>query len=235
MEAERKKMLKLNQEYNRENLIICNDPIALHNLTIIRDKNTPPEIFRRSSKRLAYLLMYEAIKNLPLQNISVNTPLEETQGYRISTDYDIIIAPILRAALTLSQVLEELLPTARTHHIGLYRNEETLEPVSYYNKLPENFITPDKKIVYVLDPMFATGGSAIAAVKIFVDLGVPEENITFVSLISAPEGINNFRQFYKKVKLITGFVDRQLNNKGYIMPGLGDAGDRAFNTIYLPE
>jgi uracil phosphoribosyltransferase len=221
------------QEFNiSENLIVSDHPLAQHNLTILRDKNTTPELFRVATKRLANLLSTEALRVLPLKSVKVSTPLEETESMILNPDYEIIIAPILRAALTLSTIMEELLPTARVHHIGLYRNEETLQPVSYYNKVPKNLTNPENKYVFVLDPMFATGGSAIAAVQIFKDLGVLEKNITFVSLISAPEGIKKFRTSHKEVTIITGSVDRQLNEKGYIMPGLGDAGDRTYNTIY---
>jgi uracil phosphoribosyltransferase len=225
-------MSKTEQILNDSNLVISQHPLTAHNLTILRDKNTPPEVFRVATKRLANILSFEALKTLPVKRVEVETPLEKTEADILSPDYDIVIAPILRAALTLSMVMEELIPQARVHHIGLYRNEETLEPVSYYNKVPENIEKPDKQIIFVLDPMFATGGSAIAAVQIFRNIGVPEENITFVSMISAPEGIEKFRSVHKKVKIITGAVDRQLNDRGYIMPGLGDAGDRTYNTIY---
>ena len=210
---------------------VCNNALAIHNLTTLRDKNTPPEVFKVAVKRLAGLVLADAVRDLPLETIKVITPLEETEAQIISSEYKIIIAPILRAALTLSQVLEDLLPTAKVYHIGLYRNEETLEPVSYYNKLPDKIDKPEKVIVFVLDPMFATGGSAIEGVNIFRRLGIPEENIKFVSLIAAPEGIEHFRSVHKNVKLVTGVIDQQLNDKGYIMPGLGDAGDRTFNTI----
>ncbi|MEW5821592.1 MAG: uracil phosphoribosyltransferase [Cyanobacteriota bacterium] len=210
---------------------VCNNSLAIHNLSVLRDKDTPPEIFKVATKRLAYLILSDAVKDLPLKAIKVMTPLEEADAQILSPDYEIIIAPILRAALTLSQVLEDLLPTAKVYHIGLYRDEETLKPVRYYNKLPEKLSNPSKTKVFVLDPMFATGGSAIEAVNIFKELGIPEENICFVSLIAAPEGIHKFRKFHKQVKLVTGVVDKRLNDKGYIMPGLGDAGDRTFNTV----
>lgn len=215
-----------------ENVVVCNHPLAEHNITILRDKNTPAELFRLATKRLASLLIVEATKNIPLESKTINTPLQQTEGKILSNSCNIILAPILRAALILSREFEDILPTARVHHLGLYRNEETLEPISYYNKIPPVLEDPDKTIVYVLDPMFATGGSAVAGVKVFIDLGVKEENITFVSLISAPEGIKNFRNHYKTVKVITAVIDEKLNNKGYIMPGLGDAGDRTFNTVY---
>lgn len=213
-------------------VIVCDHPLACQNLKYLRDRETPPELFRAASKRLGNLLATEALKNLPMKTVDVETPLEVTSSQIIDPDYDIVVAPILRAALILSEVMEELLPTARIHHLGMYRDEETLEPVHYYNKVPKNSKDPSKKFVYILDPMFATGGSAIAAVKIFTEIGIPEENITFVSLIAAPEGVENFRKTFKKVRLVTGSLDRQLNEKGYILPGLGDAGDRTYNTTY---
>lgn len=214
------------------NIVICDHPLVTHNVTTLRDTLTSAEVFRLATRRVAYILMFEAVKHLPLKTVTVNTPLEITESQIINPEYHIVIAPILRAALLLSYVLEDLLPFATVHHIGLRRDEVTLEPENYYNKLPDHFKDPQKTIVFILDPMFATGGSAVEAVRIFLDSGIPEENIIFVSLISAPEGIINFRNHYKQVKIVTGVVDRQLNEKGYILPGLGDAGDRTFNTLY---
>lgn len=231
--TERNNMSKTPETKTFEDVHICNNALAIHNLSILRDKNTPPEVFKISTKRLASLILADAVKDLPLKNVKVTTPLEETDSQILSPDYDIIIAPILRAALTLSEVLEDMLPTAKVYHIGLFRNEETLEPVRYYNKIPKILSRPAKTIVFVLDPMFATGGSAVEAVKIFKELNIPEENICFVSLIAAPEGVKKFRDVHKKVKLFTGVIDKKLNDKGYIMPGLGDAGDRTFNTVQI--
>lgn len=211
-------------------VLVCENPLALHNLTILRDKNTTPQVFKIAIKRLSSLVLVDAVKNLPLKTIDVSTPLENTKSQIIDEDYTIIIAPILRAALNMSTVLEELLPSATVYHIGLYRDKETLKPVHYYNKIPKKIGNPDKTIVYLLDPMFATGGSAIEAVNIFKEHNVKEENITFVSLLAAPEGIVNFKNTHKNVRLVTASIDERLNEKGYIMPGLGDAGDRTYNT-----
>lgn len=211
-------------------ILVCENPLAIHNLTILRDKNTTAQVFKIAIKRLSSLVLVDAVKNLPLTTVNVSTPLEDTQSKIIDESYTIIIAPILRAALTMSEILEELLPAATVYHIGLYRDKNTLKPVHYYNKIPKSLDNPSKTIVYLLDPMFATGGSAIEAVNIFKDLDIKEENITFVSLLAAPEGINNFRNHHKNVRLVTASIDKRLNDKGYIMPGLGDAGDRTYNT-----
>lgn len=214
-----------------KNVIVCKHPFVSHNLTALREKSTPPEIFRAATRRLATALFFEATKNLPLDTISVETPLEVTDSQVISEGYKIILAPILRAALIFSSVAEDLIPTATTYHIGLYRDEETLKPVSYYNKIPKNGENYDKTLVFVLDPMLATGGSAVAAVQIFKDLGIPENNISFISLISSPEGISKFISHHPLAQIYTCAIDRELNEKGYILPGLGDAGDRTFNTF----
>lgn len=223
-------MIRLDEINLASDVTVCDNALAKHNISVLRDKDTPSEVFRMATRRLARLILTEAVKDLPLKTVTIETPLVKTESQIISPDYEIIVAPILRAALTFSEVLQDLIPTAKVYHIGLYRDEETLKPVSYYNKLPESLKDPKKVIVFVLDPMFATGGSAIEAVNIFRNLNIPEENISFVSLIAAPEGVKKFREFHPNVKLVTGCVDKQLNDKGYILPGLGDAGDRTFNT-----
>ncbi|OGI00530.1 MAG: uracil phosphoribosyltransferase [Candidatus Melainabacteria bacterium GWF2_32_7] len=215
-----------------ENILVCNHPIALHNLTVMRDKNTTAELFRNATRRLAQILFLNATDNLPIINKIVETPLVETQADIIDPDSEVIVAPILRAGLVFSEIASELLPNARVHHIGLYRDEKTLKPVSYYNNLPESFNNPEDTFIYLLDPMLATGGSAIAAIKLFTDLNIKEENIRFICLISAPEGISRLHSKFPNVKIITACIDSNLNEFGYILPGLGDAGDRTFNTTY---
>lgn len=212
------------------NLTVSNNPIVFHNLSIIRDKNTPTETFRASVLRIGRIIMSKAFANAPLVSQKVETPLMETEVQVIDTTAEYIIAPILRAGLIFQNIALDLLPFARVHHIGLYRDEETLKPVPYYNKLPEKFETPENTYVYLLDPMLATGGSGVAAINLFTELGVPAKNITFISLIASPEGINRMFGQFPKVKIITGAVDEGLNSIGYILPGLGDAGDRIFNT-----
>lgn len=214
------------------NISVCKHPIALHNLSILRDKNTNSELFRNASKRLAQLLIFVAIDNLPLIKKITETPLMETTTNIIDPQTEIIIAPILRAGLVFSDVASDILPDARIHHIGLYRDERTLKPIPYYNNLPENYNNPEKTFVYLLDPMLATGGTAITAIKLFIDRNIPQYNVRLISLISAPEGIDLVHSKFPDIKIITASVDSKLNKVGYILPGLGDAGDRAFNTTY---
>ncbi len=212
------------------NLLICNTPIVSHNISVLRDKNTSPEMFRAAVRRISQVLINRAFENIPLKKTNVETPLMPAETEVIDQKAEFIIAPILRAGLIFSEVAMDILPLAKVHHIGLYRDEETLKPVSYYNNLPKNFVSPSDVYVYVFDPMLATGGSAVAAVQLFTTLGVPEENITFVSLISAPEGVSRLSKSFGRINILTGSLDSHLNDIGYILPGLGDAGDRTFNT-----
>ncbi len=213
-----------------KNLIVSHNPIVSHNLSIIRDKNTNSEMFRASVIRIARIIMSKAFGNLPLVEQDVETPLMTTKVKAIDPEAELIIAPVLRAGLIFSDIAVELLPTARIQHIGLYRDEQTLKPVPYYNKLPKSLKNPNNTYVYLLDPMLATGGSGAAAIKLFADLNVPQENITFISLISAPEGVARITGEFPDIRLMTGALDEKLNEVGYILPGLGDAGDRMFNT-----
>lgn len=215
---------------NAANLSICSNPIVLHNISVLRDKNTNSETFRAAVRRISQILINQAFQNIPVSKKTIKTPLMETKADFINDKAEFIVAPILRAGLIFSEVAMDILPLAKVHHIGLYRDDNTLKPVSYYNNLPENFINPSDTYVYVFDPMLATGGSAIAAVKLFTDLNIPEKNITFISLISAPEGASKLSETFSEIKILTGALDSHLNEVGYILPGLGDAGDRTFNT-----
>lgn len=215
-----------------DNISVCDHPIALHNLTIMRDKNTTSELFRNATRRLAEVLFFSATDNLPTIKTHIETPLVGTESTIIDPNAEIIIAPILRAGLLFSDVASNFLPDARVQHIGLYRDEETLKPVWYYNKLPNVFEKPENTYVYILDPMLATGGSAVEAIKLYVNHNVPQENIRFLCLLSAPEGIEKVHNEFPDVKVVTTWIDKQLNEKGYILPGLGDAGDRTYNTVY---
>jgi uracil phosphoribosyltransferase len=215
-----------------ENFTVCEHPVISDNLAVLRDKNTNSESFRRSTQKISQMLFYKATENLPLKSNSVETPLMPAQVDVICPDAEIIIAPILRAGLMFSDTALDILPQSKVHHIGLYRDEKTLQPVAYYNNLPKAFKIPEKTFVYLLDPMLATGGSAVAAVKLFTDLHIPQKNITFVSLISAPEGVNKLAESFDEVRIITASLDKGLNSSGYILPGLGDAGDRTFNTSH---
>ncbi len=213
-----------------ENVYIVEHPLCCHNLSIARDKNTTAEVFRASVKRIARLLLYKAAENLELEDIEIETPVEKCRGKVIGRKKEVIIAPILRAGLIFSDTANEIMPFATVRHIGMYRDERTLQPVWYYNKIPVEFDSPENKIIFILDPMLATGNSAVESIKLFVNKKIPQENIKFVSLISAPEGLKNVHGRYPDVDIITAGVDKCLNNAGYICPGLGDAGDRIFNT-----
>lgn len=213
------------------NVVEVNHPLCRHNLSIIRNKNTSAEVFRNAIRRITYLLFYRATEDLELEDIEIETPLEKCTCSQLSGKNEIIIAPILRAGLIFSDIANEIMPFATVRHIGMYRDEDTLTPVWYYNKIPVEFDNPENKIVLILDPMLATGNSAIDAIKLFANKKVPQKNIRFISLISAPEGLEKVTSLFPEVKIVTASIDNCLNNSGYIRPGLGDAGDRIFNTV----
>ena len=213
------------------NVHVVNHPLCCHNLSIIRNKQTTAEVFRNAIRRITYLLFYKATEDLPLEDVLVETPLETCNTKKLSSKNEIIIAPILRAGLIFSDIANEIMPYATVRHIGMYRDEQTLTPVWYYNKIPIEFENPENKIILILDPMLATGNSAVDAIKLFTSKNVPEKNIRFVSLISAPEGLEKVHSIFPNVQIITANIDNHLNEQGYICPGLGDAGDRIFNTV----
>ena len=213
------------------NVDVVKHPLCCHNLSIIRNKDTSAEVFRNAIRRITYLLFYRATDDLELENITVETPLEACISQQLNSEKEIIIAPILRAGLIFSDIANEIMPFATVRHIGMYRDEDTLTPVWYYNKIPIEFEKPEDKIILILDPMLATGNSAIDAIKLFANKKVPQKNIRFVSLISAPEGLNKVHSIFPDVRIITASIDNCLNSSGYIRPGLGDAGDRIFNTV----
>ncbi len=206
-----------------KNLIIIDHPLIKRDLTILRDKRTPSNLFRAVLRRTASVMAYEVTRDLQVQKLRIVTPLEKTEGFVISEN--VILVPILRAGLGLVGGFVEVLPDARVGHIGLYRDEVTLRPVDYYLKFPRKL---GKSLVILLDPMLATGGSATSAVSVLKEKGA--KNIRFVSLVAAPEGVRTFQKRHPEVRIYTCSLDRQLNTKGYIMPGLGDAGDRMFGT-----
>lgn len=205
------------------NPIVSTHPLVAHKLTILRDKNTESQKFRELIREIAILLTYEATLDLPTQTKSVTTPLTTTQGAVIKENIGLV--PILRAGLGMVQGVWELVPSAEVWHIGLYRDEKTLKPVEYYNKLP---VEPTVSVCLILDPMLATGGSAVAAVDILKRWGV--KNIKFIGILGAPEGIANLMKRHPEVPIHLGAIDERLNEFGYILPGLGDAGDRQFGT-----
>lgn len=201
---------------------VIHHPLVSHHLTALRDRRTPPPAFRRSIQRLAFLTAYEATQDLKLRKTRVHTPLEPTQGSQLSQRVGLI--PILRAGLALVDPILGLIPGAEVWHLGFYRDEKTLQPVEYYKKLPEG---RPVNVALILDPMLATGGSALAAIESMRTWGVSE--IKLLSMIAAPEGLDYLRMHAPEVRIYVCAVDRQLNEHGYILPGLGDAGDRTFN------
>lgn len=213
------------------NVHVINHPLCEHNLGVIRDKNISSDVFKNSLKRLATILILEATKDLPLKDYSVTTPITDCVVKKINNEYKIIFAPILRAGLAISEIASEIVPDASIQHVGMYRDEETLEPVWYYDKTPIKYENPEKTKIFILDPMLATGNSALAAINLFLKKGIPVENLCFVSILSSPTGINAITNNIPDLKVITAKIDEKLNEKGYIVPGLGDAGDRLFNTF----
>jgi uracil phosphoribosyltransferase len=206
-----------------KNLVIIDHPLVKRDLTILRNKKTPSHLFRSVLHRMARLMAYEVSRELKTEKIRVMTPLEKTDGYVIKQP--VVLVPILRAGLGLLDGFNEILPDARIGHIGLYRNEKTLHPVDYYFKVPDNI---DRALVLVLDPMLATGGSGIAAVAYLKERGA--RDIRFVSLVAAPEGVKKMHKAHPDIRIYACSLDRGLNHCGYILPGLGDAGDRIFGT-----
>jgi uracil phosphoribosyltransferase len=208
---------------NAELVFESRHPLVKTKLTALRDRATEPLAFRLRVRELTWLLGYEALADLPVEETRVWTPLAETTGYRLAPRLGLV--PILRAGITMADAMMELAPAAQVWHLGLYRDEETHKPVSYYNRLPPK-LTVD--VALVLDPMLATGGSAIAAVDVLKAWGVPE--IRFAGLIAAPEGIAALHARHPEVRIHIAAVDERLNEHAFIVPGLGDAGDRQFGT-----
>lgn len=205
--------------------------VVSHALARTRDKNTPPSLFRLAMRQIGQVLLAYATASLPMLETQVETPLTTTTAQVRHPDIPLLIVPILRAGLAWADLALEWLPEASVCHLGMARNEETLEPLTYYNKLSQNEFNYPKAHVFLLDPMLATGGSAIAAIEVLKSHGVAEENIYFVCLLASPEGVNVMQTQAPNVQIITAGVDERLNEKGYIVPGLGDAGDRTFGTL----
>ena len=206
-----------------ENVFPSPHPLVAHKLTLLRDRNTDHQKFRELVSEIGTLLTYEATAGLHITNKVVETPLTKCMGYELQENIGLI--PILRAGLGMVEGVWKLMPSAEVWHIGLYRDERTLRPVEYYNKLP---IEPTVSVCLILDPMLATGGSAVATVDIVKRWGV--KKIKFVGIIAAPEGINNLHTHHPEVAIHLAAIDERLNENGYILPGLGDAGDRQFGT-----
>jgi uracil phosphoribosyltransferase len=205
------------------NLHVSQHPAVRHKLGILRNEKTEPKKFREVVRELSWLLGYEALADARLQALDVRTPIEVMAGEELADRIGLI--PILRAGLGMVDAMLELMPTAQVWHLGLFRDERTLRPVEYYNKLPDS-ATVD--LCLILDPMLATGGSATAAIEVLKRWGAVR--IKLVNLIAAPEGVEAVLTAHPDIEIYTAALDRQLNEKGYIMPGLGDAGDRQFGT-----
>jgi uracil phosphoribosyltransferase len=202
---------------------VSNHPLIRHKLTLLRNMHTEPKKFRELVREIAILLAYEATQDLSVEAVEVQTPLAPAQGFDLHDPIGLV--PILRAGLGMVDGIWEMMPSAEVWHIGLYRDERTLRPVEYYNKLP---VAPTVHVCLILDPMLATGGSAVATVDILKRWGA--RRIKFVGLIAAPEGIERLSRAHPDVPIHVAAIDDHLNNIGYIVPGLGDAGDRQFGT-----
>jgi uracil phosphoribosyltransferase len=204
-------------------LFVSQHPLILHKLAILRSTSTEPKKFRELVREITALIAYEATADLRVESIDVQTPMGLAHGAELQEKIGLV--PILRAGLGMVEGIWELMPSAEVWHIGLYRDEKTLKPVQYYNKLP---LEPRVAICLIVDPMLATGGSAVATVDILKNWGV--KKIKFVGLIGAPEGIQALQKAHPDVPIHLAAVDDHLNEIGYIVPGLGDAGDRQFGT-----
>ncbi len=207
-----------------KNFFLIEHPIIKRDVTILRDRNTDSETFRAALQRVSNILAVELSKEFRLTETEVVTPLEKTQGAKLT--HDVILVPVLRAGLGMVNGFLQIIPEAKVGHIGLQRDEETLKPIEYYYKVPKHLETAE---VVMLDPMLATGGSASEALKYLKKRGAAK--LVFACLVAAPEGIDKIKSEHPDVKIFAAALDRELNSKGYILPGLGDAGDRTFGTL----
>ncbi|MCU0332813.1 MAG: uracil phosphoribosyltransferase [Ignavibacteriaceae bacterium] len=207
-----------------KNLVLIRHPLVERDITILRDKKTKSEMFRSAVTRISNVLAVEISSAFSLAEFKVETPLEKTKGYRLKQG--VVLIPVLRAGLGMVEGFLQLIPDAKLGHIGLERNETTLLPNSYYFKTPKNLSAAE---VILLDPMLATGGSASAAISVLKKRGA--KNLVFACLLAAPEGVKKLLKDHPDLIIFSAALDRQLNNNGYILPGLGDAGDRTFGTL----
>jgi uracil phosphoribosyltransferase len=206
------------------NLTILKHPLIEHKLAILRNRDTDNKLFRETLNELSYLIVYEITRDLKLKDIRIQTPLQPCDCKQISEQ--VLVVPILRAGLGMVEGILNLIPSAKVGHIGVYRDETTLRPVEYYCKLPPG---AESMRVFLLDPMLATGGSLAHAIGLLKAKGI--RHITVVSIISAPEGLEALRTAHPDAKIYTAMLDQRLNENGYILPGLGDCGDRLFGTL----
>ncbi len=207
-----------------KNVYIFDHPLIRHKVAILRDKNTGMKEFRELIEEITTLMTYESMRDIATEPVRVETPLEVTKQYKVP-EHSVVIVPILRAGLGMVNGIHILFPTAKVGHIGMYRDEETLMPHEYYCKLPDGI---EDKLVYIVDPMLATGGSACDAIAALKKRGC--KKIKFMSIIGAPEGVEKVASEHPDVPVYVSTLDRCLNENGYILPGLGDAGDRLFGT-----
>ncbi len=207
-----------------QHLTIVDHPLVQHKLTLMRRKDTPTSEFRRLLREISQLLAYEVTRNLPMTTRTIDTPIEPMDA-PVLDGKKLALVSILRAGNGMLDGVLELIPSARVGFVGLYRDEETLEPVEYYFKVPEGI---EDRVTIAVDPMLATGNSSVAAIDMLKKAGA--KNIRFLCLLAAPEGVARMKEAHPDVAIVTASLDRQLNEKGYIMPGLGDAGDRMFGT-----
>jgi uracil phosphoribosyltransferase len=206
------------------NLTVLSHPLIQHKLTILRDRRTTTRDFKQLVNEIATLMAYEVTKDLSTEPVTIETPLETTEGRQVSGK-KLTLVPILRAGLGMVEGIAQLIPSARVGHIGLYREHDTLKPVDYYFKIPADEIERD---FFILDPMLATGGSGVAAVSALKHAGA--RRIRFLCLVAAPEGVQRMLDAHPDVPIFAAALDRELSPVGYILPGLGDAGDRLFGT-----
>lgn len=204
-------------------LVVFNHPLMTHKLSIIRNEKTNTKDFRETVSEIANLMAYEATRNVPMKEVEVKTPIAVAKSSMI--DGDIVIVPILRAGLGMVEGIQRLIPQAKVGHIGLFRNEETLEPELYYSKFPSNIA---ESTVLLVDPMLATGGSCAKAIDILKERGV--KRIIYMGIVGVDAGINKVRERHPDIDIYLAAKDEKLNEKGYIVPGLGDCGDRLFGT-----
>lgn len=207
-----------------ENVTIFDHPLIQHKTTILRQKDTPNKEFRELVEEITMLMCFESLRDLPMEDVEIETPIKKTTQ-KLIKGKKLAIVPILRAGLGMVNGLLRLVPSAKVGHIGMYRDEETLEPHEYYCKLPDDI---SNRLIVVVDPMLATGGSAIDAITQIKSYG--GKNIKFLCLIAAPEGVEALTKAHPDVQIYCANIDECLNEKGYIVPGLGDAGDRIFGT-----
>ena len=205
-------------------LVVVDHPMIQHKLSILRDKNTGSREFRALVKEIGMLMAYEITRDLPLMEVEIETPVQVTTA-KVLAGKKLAVIPILRAGLGMVEGILELIPAAKVGHVGLYRDPETLKPVEYFCKLPQDV---EEREFFVVDPMLATGGSAVAAIQLLKDRGA--KNIRLVCLVGCPEGVKAVQEAHPDVDVYLAALDEKLNDHGYIVPGLGDAGDRIFGT-----